>query len=765
MRQAPAWRGLRLLLLGAACAMAPGSIVAASLGVPALESGLGEPLRMVLPVLASPRENLTPDCVKLRGSNVEANDISDRVRADVVTIGESQSVVLTTARPVNDLVISVAVAIECGTWFTRRYTLLLDLPSVERESSRPSIVAATVAAIVPPAAPTAAPAAPKAIPMTRERNRMVQRPLPAMARSGAIRPEDEPGVLPRASRPSGKKPPAPLAPPVRSMLTIQLGGLDEFLASQPRSPIEQQTGMRLATGLSEKEKSSPSIVAKDLGFSLAHARYLAAMRDAPDPLSTENAALGRRIDAFSKDLASLKGDLQKTRARAEELEASRVAWWWLLIVGVATAGLALGLAMMFFRRSASGEPLIVVDRTPERTAPARPASPGRIHDPSSAETHSANAANIEAAEGAVEPAFSIPELAGGVVPVATSAPLPAAAIVTQMSAPAPVKPDFQAPRKLDKNSLTQQLSVMTDLSDEAWASYRHSSDTSGVAVPFGTGPKPVTTVTTLDAAVAKPARPELPAMDFQLDLDDKPGVAAGTNSETPHPAGSDAAETVAADAIADAASAADAHLHESTGAPFLLETLDMPAGLANPPEMEAPLAVEKWAPGAMQSVEMHVVMASASSMMESVHKQLEQGQPSAALRALGSYLQSAPATAPPGPWIMLAHVFHQVGMRREYGESQALFKSRFGVDLPNWEEAYELKRQQLGLARVPGIEIMVAAERGKPELIERLAGVAYRVNVTPEVLFDLSFHREILQLAANCRPGFSSGGNDVDLAL
>jgi hypothetical protein len=162
---------------------------------------------------------------------------------------------------------------------------------------------------------------------------------------------------------------------------------------------------------------------------------------------------------------------------------------------------------------------------------------------------------------------------------------------------------------------------------------------------------------------------------------------------------------------------------------------------------------------------MHVVMASASSVMENVHKLMEQGQPSAALRALGSYLESAPATAPPGPWIMLAHALHQVGMRREYIDSQALFKARFGADLPGWEEAYELKRQQLGLARAPGIEIMVAVERGKPGLIGRLAGVAYRVDVAPEVLFDLAFHREILQLAAACRPGVVAGGDDVDLAL
>ena len=97
-----------------------------------------------------------------------------------------------------------------------------------------------------------------------------------------MRPQDEPGVLPRAGRapPAVRVPRPPLAPPLRSMLKIELGGIDEFLASQPRLLLEQRTGMRLATDLSAPDRQSAAAIASDRGFKQAHARYVAAMRDA-----------------------------------------------------------------------------------------------------------------------------------------------------------------------------------------------------------------------------------------------------------------------------------------------------------------------------------------------------------------------------------------------------------------------------------------------------------------------------------------------------
>lgn len=793
---------------------------AVSLGAPVLESALGQPLRVVLPVLPGPGDKLTAGCIKLRGSRSEANDISERVRADVVTTGDRQAVVLTTVRAVNELVVSFAMAVECGTWFTRRFTFLLDLPKDDKGAT--VAAAPAIEAPVEAKVESATPAAPAKRSRRAARTDKAEAATTERKDAGAsrdVRPEDEPGVLSRKdARKTAKEAKtgssvgkAPMAPPVRSMLKIQLGGLDEFLASEPRLQMEEQTGMRLATGLSAAQPSAAAALAADTGFKLAHARYLAAMRDAPDPMSTENVALNKRLDAFSKDLASLKVDLQKTRARADELEASRVPWWWLLIVGLGAAAAAFGLAMLFLKRSTPTGPLIVLDELKRRhraPAPVRkdeskeddPPTPVQRREPAFKQPEESvpapRAVSLE------DRAFSIPELeqatetivmprpivASPVTPPLTSSvtsPLAPAAPKPEAPAPAPVpvpaldpKPahkevaplEFEttsnAPPKTDKNSLTQQLATMPDLSDEAWASYRHSSDTSGVAVPFGVGSARVPTVNTPTMTVpASPAAPTLPAaisapaaqqdmsIDFQLDLDgnEESTASASQTVEPPKP------ETPAARKPTS---------NTMTGGRFLLETLDLPPGLTDAPPvpMEAPLIVENAMPNAQESIQMFVVMASASSIMETAAKHLGQGSPSAALRTLGTYLQSAPAKAPPGPWVMLAHVLHQVGMQREYAEAQALFKARFGVDLPDWDKAYELMKEQLGLARVPGLEILAATERGKPGLIGRLAGVAYRVDLGVETLFDLALHREVLQMAANCRPGISAG-DDVDLAL
>ena len=162
---------------------------------------------------------------------------------------------------------------------------------------------------------------------------------------------------------------------------------------------------------------------------------------------------------------------------------------------------------------------------------------------------------------------------------------------------------------------------------------------------------------------------------------------------------------------------------------------------------------------------MQEVMAAASSIMEMAQQQWTSTSAAMAMKTLTTYAEAAPATAPPGPWVMLAHVLHDVDMKRQYLELQSLFSARFGAALPSWDDASVLRTEQLGLARAPGIEIMAASGRGTPNLVGRLAGVAYRVDVPQAVLFDLQFHREVLQLVAECRPGGEDAGGSIDLAF
>ena len=865
-----AWIHSRLAHCAAAALLVvSGGAGAVTLGAPVLESGLGESLRIVLPVVPTGRDRLAVECVKLRPGG-ELNDISEGVRAAVVTTGERQALVLTTVRPVNELVISVGVSLECGAFFLRRYTFLLDLPPVERRGmATPSASQTLQAAAVSPDAPatTAAPAAApapsdgartsptaagqgaRAAPANSKspqkstsgkNNAASNSRAPAgQSRAGPIRPEDEPGVLSRTARGvqaarAARPPLAPLASPVRSMLKIELGGIDEFLASQPRLLLEQSTGMRLATDISAPDRQSTAAIAADRGFKQAHARYLAAMRDAPDPVATENDALGKRLDAFSKDLASLKLDLQATRARADALEASRVPWWWLLIAAALAALTAGAGATWWLRRRESqpSGPLIHVD-SPflGRTE----ASSGRAAlDPES--NANANASAVADADAVAPPthndaprdtsddpvSFNLPHFDKIATPSPAGAQAIAAASVAFASATATCAADAPvAPLKLDKNSLTQQIATMSDLSDEAWASYRHPSDISGAAVPVGaatttTAPTasdvvpandkdvaiefvPVSALATAAPATAVLGSSAAPApsdpvaaplldnlhIDFSLDLDPKPAaIAAAVAPQAPsvapvreagmisttdiidmlEPPALDAGQRAAPLTLAPAAAAAG-----QDDQAFSLETLDLPATLTAtaPGGVTTRPAFESAAPDALESERMREVMAAASIVMEAVHALMQEGHPGDALRALGTYIESAPPQAPPGPWVMLAHALHEVGMQREYGEAQDLFKERFGGVLPGWNAAYELKRQPMGLARIPGVEIMLAAGRGKPAMVGRLAGLVYRVALPPEVLFDLLLHRELLQQAVPAgAAGASSAASDgIDISL
>lgn len=770
LRKAVAQAGLACV-----CLLASWGVLAASFGTPILESALGERLRVVLPLTGTANDRLGLDCVKLRESATEAGDITRLVRAELIERRSGQAILLTTSQPVNDLIVSFEVGIGCGSWFSRRYTFLLDLPRERPQAAADAPVTPPVAtpapAVVPPEArPVQKPgrrSARKESPLNGVAPAKVGVPPPSIMRP--LRPEDEPGVLPKA-RTGGRavvaKPQG--TPAARSLLKIEMGGIDQLLAGVARSPIEEATGMRLTAELGAATAGRSS-QAGTADFKLAHARFLAAMRDQPDPLTTDNAALGKRLDGLAKDLSSLKVDLQKSAARTKELESSHVAWWWLIVAALLAAGAGVGIT--WFARRSVPERLILVDPVPKARTPQSPveavqpepqsapkvddgwrSSPLQPDMEADATPTPAAAKPLEyeatirvaprrSAEADPQPPSSVsdrmePDEGKGALP---STPVPA-------SAPGPAP----APFVLDKNSLTQQLAAMTDLADESWASYRHSSDTSGVALPFASA--------NTDAPATPPAA-DAP-LNIQFDLSED--IAAHAEQK---------ADKDAPDLAFDPASATDLPKSNKTGAPveldaFALETLDLPTFLAEASEaVPAAFGFEAAIPSTGQAAVMHSVMAAASSIMETAWRQREIAGNAQAVKTIATYVQSAPSKAPPGPWIMLAHLLHDVGMKREYVALQALFLERFGGNLPSWEEAYELRKEQLGLARAPGIEILVANKRGQPDLIGSLAGVAYRTDVPPAVLFDLTFQLEVLQLAADCPPGFTQTESDVDLSL
>ena len=143
-------RGLAALLaLSVALAGAP--VQALGLGGVLQQSALGQPLRLVVQVIAAPGEELAADCFRLATTPRETDGIPQiafaRVALERTPTGAQ--LVIASSRPVNDPVVRVSVQAGCDPIVRRDYTLLMDPPAIDP----PQAVA--VAEAVAPAAPSA----------------------------------------------------------------------------------------------------------------------------------------------------------------------------------------------------------------------------------------------------------------------------------------------------------------------------------------------------------------------------------------------------------------------------------------------------------------------------------------------------------------------------------------------------------------------------------------------------------------------------------
>jgi hypothetical protein len=114
-----------LALLASPCALA------LSLGDAAPQSSLGQPLRVVVAIDAPKAQSLTAACVRVSadaaGGSGPPRLLTGRVTIDRTAAGSQ--LLVTTAGPVNDPVVRLAVQAGCGGTTRRDYVLLLDPPA------------------------------------------------------------------------------------------------------------------------------------------------------------------------------------------------------------------------------------------------------------------------------------------------------------------------------------------------------------------------------------------------------------------------------------------------------------------------------------------------------------------------------------------------------------------------------------------------------------------------------------------------------------
>ncbi len=153
--------------------MTAGAIPAAfalSLGGEQVSSSLGQPLRMIIPLLGSTADSLDTRCYRVvTPSRSDGLSVVTQARIELQTSTTPPQLVIRSSRPIDEPVIRLSIEAGCDAPIRRDYTILLDPPPVSAPEPR-----------VPLAAP------PPALPMAAERPATLPGPVAMSAADKAV---------------------------------------------------------------------------------------------------------------------------------------------------------------------------------------------------------------------------------------------------------------------------------------------------------------------------------------------------------------------------------------------------------------------------------------------------------------------------------------------------------------------------------------------------------------------------------------------------
>src|SRR5439155_2232074 len=287
-------RATKSALLFAVLCIGPmliGSVQAIGLDEIAQQSGLGEPLRLVIPLLTNASDQLTGDefaaeCFKVVPA--AANDLPqlNLARTALEHRGGRAFVVVSTAYPISEPMMRVAVQAGCRVSMSREYTLLFDPVAIEA----PVVAAGTAAP-----AEVLAPAPVAAVP-PRERRSVVQ--------SSVVPQNNVASVARPKTRSAPRRATNVVASPTRSVEAPAAKTSD-----RPRLQVSRSVGDAGTTPV------ATTAAAKAV-----------AEREALKALEEETVVLQRRIAELSITMERMDQELKAARAeKAQAEQAARVA--------------------------------------------------------------------------------------------------------------------------------------------------------------------------------------------------------------------------------------------------------------------------------------------------------------------------------------------------------------------------------------------------------------------------------------------------------
>ena len=359
----------RLARRAATAVLAVSAVVAApalaiGLGPAALNSGLGEPLRLTFPVSLQADEEV--GCVQVRARGDDLPSVFN-TRSSVLRSGNRVRLEVTSTQPVYEPAIGLVVSVGCAAPISREYVLFLDPPVVPPAAAPGDASVASASASPATASPRRPPRAtaprrtgtegtssrsgtrPDAAPAPRPRRRAAN-PRPPVV---PVAPTES--TVPEAGTASSSIPTA--SPPTRSATTTR-----DRLTVAPTEPqvADPSVGVSPSTPPSVGPASVAPTAAAGSAAGTVQAAVTAGDADAREQaLRRQQADLQGQVKAMTEQIAALRVQTKALVERNQVLQDS-TAWPWLnwLLLALAALGLlaAAWMAVRYaqLRRSVEG---------------------------------------------------------------------------------------------------------------------------------------------------------------------------------------------------------------------------------------------------------------------------------------------------------------------------------------------------------------------------------------------------------------------------
>jgi pilus assembly protein FimV len=318
-----------------------GPVHALGLGQIAQQSVLGDSLRVVVPVIAGPNEDVSGECIKLAPAQRSTDGIPEVLSARVALerTAAGARIVVTTARAVTDPVLKLTLQAGCESVVRREYVMLMDPPPpIEAPTAQPS-------AALPAAAPTTTVVAPGG---------------PAAAAGGSARAaRHSAGTRTRARRgaasagTASRPKPSGGAAAARTKTTPKPA---TATAPRPRLSVSNAAPAPAAAGAGVAGTPAASAPAPDTRGAMAQGETAAALDAQAAALQRRVVELTAMVDRMQQQLKAAETQQAARAAEAKAADSSPLAMlgraWnegWPLVAAVVVAA-ALIAALLALRR-------------------------------------------------------------------------------------------------------------------------------------------------------------------------------------------------------------------------------------------------------------------------------------------------------------------------------------------------------------------------------------------------------------------------------